>query len=239
MLTPGDSTAVGRIVSYRLTKLRELGVLHGSWLDCGSADGGYAGALLDHGASSAVGVELDPARVEEARRRRPHVEFVVGIAEQLPFDDCSFDGVLLNEVLEHVADERAALREIRRVLRPGGALALYSPNRWFPVEGHGVQWHGRLFDHPAPLVPWLPYRVTRMFLRARNYWPWELRQLCERAGLETIAVGTAFPQFEIYRWLPRSLIALYHRVLPALERTPVVRWLGVSVLIVARRPRLT
>ena len=42
----------------------------------------------------------------------------------------------MNEMFEHVADERWALAEILRVLKPGGILVLISPNRWFPIEGH-------------------------------------------------------------------------------------------------------
>src|SRR4051812_45501937 len=69
--------------------------------------------------------------------------FFTIFGHQLRFEDQSFDGVLLNEVLEHIADEAASSSEIRRVLRPYGFLAAISPNRWFPFEGHGM----RLFGH--------------------------------------------------------------------------------------------
>ena len=114
--------------------------LSGRWLDYGCADGGYTDGLLDGGASSVVGVDVEAARVEEARRRGhpPDVaDFEVFDGTTLPFDDGSFDGGFsVNEVMEHVADERQSLAELHRVIKPGGHLVVISPNRWFPFEGH-------------------------------------------------------------------------------------------------------
>ncbi len=56
---------------------------------------------------------------------------VQGDALRLPFPDAAFDRVIVSEVLEHVPDDVAAIREVRRVLRPGGTLAVTVP-RWFP-----------------------------------------------------------------------------------------------------------
>lgn len=66
---------------------------------------------------------LDEARRRAATLRRP-VEFVVGDAHELPFAAASFDAVVCTYALCGVADERLALREMLRVLRPGGALLL-------------------------------------------------------------------------------------------------------------------
>lgn len=81
-----------------------------------------------------------------------------------------FDGTLMNEVLEHVADEKQALSEVFRVLKPGGVFVLISPNRWFPIDGHFIKIGSWTFG-PAPLIPWLPKRLTRSITVARNYWP--------------------------------------------------------------------
>jgi SAM-dependent methyltransferase len=51
---------------------------------------------------------------------------------QLPFADGSFDKVLMSEVLEHLADDRVAMREIYRILKPGGVLALSVPHADYP-----------------------------------------------------------------------------------------------------------
>ena len=233
---PGSSTAVGSIVTYRLGKLAELGLVTGAWLDCGCADGGYSEALLDAGAGHVTGIDPEAERIDAARARtRPGLEFAVGGAEELPWPDDTFDGVLLNEVLEHVDDESATLREIRRVLRPGGHLALFSPNRVFPIEGHGLRFSAtRTFGHPAPLVPWLPVRLTHRYLCARNYWPWQLREMVEAAGFEVEHASSAFPQFEIYPWMPSKAIPVYRKAVKHMEKVPLLRWTGVSCFIVAR-----
>jgi SAM-dependent methyltransferase len=234
----GRSTALPLNVEYRLGKIRDLGVLHGAWLDCGCAEGGYTVALAQFGAASVVGIDPEEGRIEEARRRADgdeRLSFVCTSAEVLPFVDGTFDGVLLNEVLEHVADEAATLREIHRVLRPGGHLALMAPNRWFPFEGHGMKLGSRKLQVPVPLLPWLPMRLAGRFMRARNYWPHELEELARTAGFDIVSMSSIFPVLAQYPWLPAPLIPRFRRAVPRLERTPGVRRFGVSTLVLARK----
>jgi SAM-dependent methyltransferase len=228
------------MLDYRIGKLEAHGIVHGDWLDCGCAEGYYAVALAGRGAESVVGIDPLAERVEVAKAL-PHpanVRYEVAGAERLPFDDASFDAALLNEVLEHVADETESLQEIRRVLRPGGSLALFSPNRWFPFEGHGARLpSGRaLVSVPVPLMPWLPGRLTRQFATARNYWPGELRAIVEGVGFEIVACDRALAQFDRYRWMPRRVIDTYRRRIPTIERSPLGRFAAVSTFIVARKP---
>lgn len=72
----------------------------------------------------ATGIDLTPRHCELARQHLAVMDreaiVVSGDAEQMPFDEASFDGVSSNGVLHHTPDMPAALREIRRVLRPGG-----------------------------------------------------------------------------------------------------------------------
>lgn len=239
-LEPGASTAVESNVSYRLGKLRSYGVLRGSWLDCGCANGGYTIALAQHGVDEAIGVDLEADRIAEARANRPagleHVSFCCASSEELPFPDARFDGVLLNEVLEHVGDERATLAEIRRVLKPQGVLALMSPNRYFPFEGHGMRLGDRAINVPVPILPWLPSKLAMRYMRARNYWPGELRNLVRAAGFEIPRTESVFPVFEVYPWLPPAVARRYREAVPRLERAPIVKRFGVSTLVLARRP---
>ena len=239
-MEPGGHTAYGGTVSYRLDKVARRGVITGDWLDCGCAQGYYADALVERGADSVVGVEAieEVVREAQAREHPTAVRFLCAQAETLPFPDAVFDGVLLNEVLEHVAREAATLAEARRVLRPGGHLALFSPNRWFPIEGHGLRLDDdrRSFGHPVPLMPWLPGRLTRRVAKARNYWPRELRALVTEADFDVVEQGWALAQFDLYRWMPEPMIRRYRAAIPRLERSPVAPLLAVSTYILARKP---
>jgi SAM-dependent methyltransferase len=230
----GAPTAQPTNVAYRLGRVAGIDAPTGVWLDCGCAGGGYTAALLSYGARRACGVEAEADRLYSAARQ-PDVAYACAVAEGLPFADAAFDGVLLNEVLEHVADEQSTLREIRRVLKPDGRFALMSPNRWFPFEGHGMLLAGRRFDFPIPLLPWLPMRLAQHVMFARNYWPGELAALVREAGFEIDACETVFPVFEAFPWMPKRIIPRYRRMIPLFERLPLVRWLGNSTLIMARK----
>lgn len=224
---------------YRLGKLRAVLPVEGRWLDCGCADGSYAAALLEAGAEEVVGVDVAPEPLRRAEERWdgvPRLSFLVARAEQLPFADESFDGVLLNEVLEHVASQTGTLAEIRRVLAPGGSVVVFSPNRWFPFEGHGAVLGSIRLPFPVPLLPWLPQRLTWRAMTARNYWPHQLVRTIREAGFRIDHVAFAFPLFARYRWLPGPLITAYLRSLSVLERLPLIRRLGVSTFVVATKP---
>jgi len=73
---------------------------------------------------SAIGVDPDRENLRRARRRAPSVPLVLARAEALPFREGAFDTVVSGLVLCSVGDPAAALGEVRRVLRPGGALRL-------------------------------------------------------------------------------------------------------------------
>jgi SAM-dependent methyltransferase len=109
--------------------------------------GGAAGRTLDLGTGTgrnlpllppgarAVAVDPHAAALARARRRAPGVPLVVARAEALPFRDGAFDTVVAGLVLCSVRDLDASLSEVRRVLRPGGALRLLEHVRGGPIVG--------------------------------------------------------------------------------------------------------
>ena len=86
------------------------------------------------------GLEFDLDRARQAKEAGGDI--LGGAGEHLPFPEGSFDLILSNEVIEHVEDDRMAVQEMVRVLKVGGRLVLFCPNRWYPFETHGIYWRG-------------------------------------------------------------------------------------------------
>jgi demethylmenaquinone methyltransferase/2-methoxy-6-polyprenyl-1,4-benzoquinol methylase len=89
---------------------------------CGTGDLGVA--ARGAGAGSVVGVDFSERMLERARRKAPELEWVPADVLALPFEDASFDAAVVGFGVRNVEDLEAALRELRRVLRPGGRLGV-------------------------------------------------------------------------------------------------------------------
>ncbi|MEV3856700.1 class I SAM-dependent methyltransferase [Streptomyces sp. NPDC050095] len=96
------------------------GVRH---LDVGCGTGSVAEAARARGAH-VTAVDAEPDMVAATRARVPEARVECAVLPELPFADAEFDAVTANFVLNHVGDPVAALTELRRVLRPGGRLAV-------------------------------------------------------------------------------------------------------------------
>ena len=156
-------------------------------LNVGCGTGGFNELARSVGAD-AWGVDASLEAAPIAALRAPG-RILGAAAEELPFSTASFDVIYCYSTLEHVADAARAVREMVRVLRPGGFLYLHTPNRWGCFEGHyKVFW-----------IPGLPRRLSRAYLAARGR-PTaflatlrlltlaECRTLVERAGARVIRI---------------------------------------------------
>jgi ubiquinone/menaquinone biosynthesis C-methylase UbiE len=101
-------------------------------LDVGSGDGLFTIELARRGAK-AYGIDIEDRDLDRGRARvqslglDDFVELQPGDGQKLPFPDNMFDHVVSNCTIEHIPDDSAALREMHRVLKPGGTLALTVP----------------------------------------------------------------------------------------------------------------
>jgi SAM-dependent methyltransferase len=188
---------------------------------------------LREAGGTVFGLEFDHEQAVEAAGRAERI--LRGAGEGLPFPNEAFDLVLSHEVIEHVVDDRTAVEEMARVLKPGGRLVLFCPNRGYPVETHGVFWRGKYRFGNIPLVNYLPRRLRdRLAPHVRVYTRRDLERLF--AGLPFVLVSRTivFGAYDniIYRF-PR-LGRLLRSVLQWLERTPF-KFLGLSHFWVLER----
>jgi ubiquinone/menaquinone biosynthesis C-methylase UbiE len=238
----GGDTATPLNLAKRLGVIQRYADLRGGrFLDCGCGAGDYVLALRALGAD-AWGIEY--AREKLAKAPPPVAgRLSAGDLHQIALRDGIVDVALLNEVLEHVPDDRRALREVHRVLKPGGVLLIFSPNRRYPFETHGafVKGSTRRIPHYVPLMPFIPLPIARTVVDfwARNYWPGELRRLVRQAGFQITHTDYVWQTFEGISNNQPALIAgtkgLLRIVARACERVPLLRTLGVSQVIVARK----
>jgi len=114
-------------------------------LDVATGPGGVAFALRRRTGAAVVGLDLTWAMLEAARRnivrRDEHrVALVQGSGDELPFSGGAFDGVTFTYLLRYVADPEATVRELARVVRPGGVLASMEFHRPDAAIWRGLWW---------------------------------------------------------------------------------------------------
>jgi ubiquinone/menaquinone biosynthesis C-methylase UbiE len=184
---------------------------NGRILEVGCGTGGLLVASTRAG-KAIEGVDIASRWLIAARRRLSDhglsVPLLAASAERLPYPDDRFDAVVADSLLEHLDDPECALREWARVLRPGGRLIVWSPNRYtLTTDPHIGLWG----------LGWLPrgWVPAYLRLRGREFWPprtlstREVRDLAVRAGLVSVSVE------------PPAIPARWAWTRPALQRLAI------------------
>ena len=149
-------------------------------LDCGCGMGYLSMVMGEISDASVVSVDSDLARLRWAQRERVSAELVQVDINSLPFPDGEFDKILLSEVLEHLPDDVAGLKELWRVLKPGGAVAISVPHANYPFLWDPINRTRELFG-AAPMRSAGP--ITGQWSNhERLYLPVELQDVAQRAG---------------------------------------------------------
>jgi SAM-dependent methyltransferase len=150
-------------------------------LDVATGPGPIAGAAAARGAK-VVGIDFSGAMIAAARRRYHEIEFREGDAEALPFDTSSFDAIVMNFGLLHLARPDTAIAEAYRVLKSGGRYALTVWSAPEEAVGFGVVLRA-VQQHGDPNVP-LPEGPPFFRFSSED----EFRTTLERAGFANVVV---------------------------------------------------
>jgi len=191
-------------------------------LGCGS---GVFTALLRRNGFDSVGVDISPKLVALGRRKYPGIELIEGDAENLPFESCSFDGVLLSGLVHHFPDPRRLAREVKRVLKAEGRFVAFDPNRMNPF-----MWLYR--DRASPFYSSLG--VTE------NERPALARQVAEIFRGEGFRVQSDFLGGLAYRYVAsrraRVLLPLYNFVDNSVFNLAIMKAFRPFVLTIGVKP---
>lgn len=175
---------------------------------CGAAPGlrWFAGARVP-----AVGADIAPAALVAARALVPETPLVrADLDAPLPFADGTFSLIVLREAIEHVRDGAATLRECARVLRPGGCVALTTPNRW-DLRRPAYRLRRRAWSGEADPT------------HTHIYAPREMRDLLRALGFARVRVRTGF----------KPLVRIGGRRLPVRLAVPYPPLVGNGVVAFA------
>ncbi len=206
--------------------------LAGRVLENGCGVGMYLQHLAPH-TGALIGLEYDFERASAAHGRSPYLVNAAG--EQLPFYMASFDAILSHEVLEHVRDDRACVEEMLRVLRPGGVILLFVPNRGYPVETHGIYWRGRYHFGNIPLVNYLPrWMRNQLAPHVRAYTRRDLERLFTGLPVRVVQRQVIFGAYDnLILHFPR-FGSLLRAMMQWLEKTPL-QVFGLSHFLVLEK----
>jgi ubiquinone/menaquinone biosynthesis C-methylase UbiE len=180
-----------------------------------------------------VGVDISAGMVAAAKQELERmgmsgIKLQVGDATSLDFPDASFDKVLCSEVIEHIPDALQALREMRRVLRPGGCLVLSTPNKgsWYGLERYWI-WEGLLRRKwPHPCDEWRNMADVLALLERGHFRVSEQRSVC-------FVPGFIVTYFLLPRIVQKLLITVIGKLEPLLQRRFQNR--GYTVCVTAMR----
>jgi len=205
-------------------------LVYGSVLEDGCGVGMYVNRLAAY-AQIVSGLEYDFDRASQAgaaNRVHPNAAILCAAGEELPFLDDSFDLVISHEVLEHVRDDRRAVQEMIRTLRPLGRALIFVPNRGYPFETHGIFWHKRYLFGNIPLVNYLPRKLRdRLVPHVRVYTASDLSSLFQGVPVRIIKKEIIFGAYDNIIARSPKLGKMLRAFLQFLEKTPL-KFFGLS-----------
>ena len=149
-----------RLNRYYLPEIDLLKEIQGKTiLDIGAGSGGKTTFYALNGARRVTGIDMEEGFITQARgfassKNVKNTDFIVANAEEMPFQDASFDMCVMNDVFEHLSKPEVVLQEVNRVLKPHGKVFINSPPYFHPYGAHltdliGIPYVHLLFPEPV------------------------------------------------------------------------------------------
>jgi len=199
--------------------------INGNILENGCGVGMYVEHLSTF-SGTVMGLEYDFDRAHEAHMNSPHIFNAAG--ENIPLPSGTFDLILSHEVIEHVQDDRASISEMIRLLKPGGRVVIFCPNRGYPFETHGIYWKGKYYFGNKLFVNYLPRNLRdKLAPHVRVYSKRDLQKLFEGLPVNFIEQTIIFGAYDNIIARFGSFGKVLRDILQFLERTPL-KILGLS-----------
>ena len=155
-------------------------------------------------------------------------EIINAAGEFIPLPSSTFDLILSHEVIEHVQDDRAAICEMIRVLKPGGRAVIFCPNRGYPYETHGIFWNGKYYFGNKLFVNYLPRTLrNKLAPHVRVYSRSDMQKLFDGLNVKFIERTIIFGAYDNIIARFGALGKFLRAILQFLEATPL-KGLGLS-----------
>jgi ubiquinone/menaquinone biosynthesis C-methylase UbiE len=219
---------------FRLTTAR-VSLKNKIVLDFGCGNGAQTCEFLASGGKIiAVDVAFGDLRAFANYLRRQKSDRIMPVqydGSSLPVATGAIDLVVSFDVIEHVPDESAALREMHRVLKPGGEIVFTAPNKGWIFETHGA-YLPLLPWHRVPFFSWLPQAIHRKFAKARIYRKRDLIKLLQAHAFEVLSARYLTAPMDVVK--NPTLKHLLRATLFGRDSTPLT-FLATAILVHGRK----
>lgn len=190
-------------------------------LEIGCGYGAYIPLLANY-AKILVEMDIDEQYLNITKSKYekyyPNVKFIVGDAHKLPFEDNTFDVVILIEVFKHLENPKQVLSEISRVLKPNGTLIFTVPNKYFPFYIHAIIVNRKIGSPVGfPLLNYLPRSIRKKIGSAECYSKKEIATLLSLYNLYITDYRYIPATFDRYKKSP--FIVLLKKLLESASNT--------------------
>lgn len=205
-------------------------------LDVGCGIGAYGKATMKYGANFVIGLDINHEYLSKADL----IERVQASADAIPFKNSCFDTILILEVLEHLPNDKKAIKEAKRVSKKDAFLLVTAPNKFYLFETHGLRVGSTNIENilgvGIPFISWMPRFVRERIERARIYTQKQLVEMLRDESFKILKIDYMMPPLDKIK--SAKLVNAARKVLRRIEAT-WIKYLGCHIIIIAYTRALT